>query len=80
MNEHLVVENREKFMVVTCSEGHYITNWDKEDIKLYTSAKTMYCPLNYDLSTYYCVTEEQHNEWMEKQKEALEKEYNEKIV
>lgn len=79
MNEHLIIENREKFMVVTCSEGHYITNWDKEDVRNYTSAKTMYCPLGYDISEYYCMTEEEHNRLMEQQREILEKEHNEKI-
>lgn len=72
MTEHLIIETREKFLVVTCREGHYITNWDKEDILKYTSAKVMYCPKNTDLNDYYCVTEEEHNELVEKQREAAE--------
>ena len=72
MTEHLIVETREKFLVVTCSEGHYITNWNKEDILKYTSAKVMYCPLNTDLNDYYCVTEEEHNELVEKQRDSVE--------
>lgn len=72
MNEHLTIEVKEKFLVVTCPEGHYITNWDKEDILAYSSAKTMYCPLSADLTGYYCVTEEEHNELVEKQREAAE--------
>ena len=71
MNEHLVIETTEKFIKVTCSEGHYITNWDKVDILQYTSAKVMYCPLNTDLSTYYCLTEEEHLKYEEEQLAAI---------
>lgn len=77
-NEHLIVENKEKFMVVSCSEGHYITNWDKKDVRNYTSAKKMYCPLGYDISGYYCVTEEEHNQLIKEQQILIEKEHNEK--
>lgn len=69
--EHLIIEVMEKFIKVTCSEGHFITNWDKVNILEYTCAKTMYTPLNADLSTYYCLTDEEHAEYEKKQMEAI---------
>lgn len=76
MNEHLIIEYNEKFNFnkVTCPEGHYITNWDKQDIREYTASKIMFCPTSLDLSNYYCLTEEEHNELMEKQEEEIMKE------
>lgn len=78
MNEHLIVEVNDKlnFKKVTCKEGHYITNWNKENVLDYTSAKTMYCPMNTDLESFYCVSEEEHNEIMEKQIKAAEELHN----
>lgn len=78
MNEHLIVEVNDKlnFKKVTCKEGHYITDWDKVDILKYTSAKTMYCPMNTDLEKFYCITEDEHNELMEKQYKAAEELHN----
>ncbi|MEE1226343.1 MAG: hypothetical protein UHM08_04470 [Bacteroidales bacterium] len=78
MNEHLIVEVNDKlnFKKVTCKEGHYITNWNKENVLDYTSAKTMYCPMNTDLEAFYCVSEEEHNEIMEKQIKAAEELHN----
>lgn len=74
VNEHLLVEKNEeyKFLKVTCSEGHYITNWDKEDILKYHSAKIMYTPLTADLSKYYCVTEEENAQYNEDREKAEE--------
>ena len=74
VNEHLLVETNDeyKFLKVTCKEGHYITNWDKEDILNYNSSKIMYCPLNIDLSKYYCVTEEENAQYYEDREKAEE--------
>ncbi len=79
MNEHLIVEINEKlnFKKVTCKEGHYITDWNKEDVIEYTSARTMYCPMSTDLTPFYCLTEEEHNKIMEDQRKALEALHNE---
>lgn len=49
------------YIEVKCTEGHYITNWDKKDIMEFTDAIMMYCPLDYDISGYYCLTVEEHN-------------------
>lgn len=78
MNEHLIVEVNDKlnFKKVTCKEGHYITNWNKENVLEYTSARTMYCPMNTDLEPFYCVTEEEHNDIMERQRIAAEELHN----
>lgn len=78
MNEHLIVEINEKlnFKKVTCKEGHYITDWNKENILDYTSAQIMYCPINVDLEPFYCVTDEAHNILMEEQRKAVEALHN----
>lgn len=72
--EHLKVEINEQynFKVVTCTEGHHITDWDKQDIKEFTSSTVMYCPLNYDLNNYYCVTDEEYETLMEQHRIAIE--------
>jgi hypothetical protein len=75
MNEHLKIEINEKcnFKVVTCTEGHYITDWDKKDILTFTSAKKMYCPMNYNLDNFYCITQEEYN-LLNEQKRVKEEE------
>lgn len=75
MNTHIITEVFEDkgYMKVTCKEGHYITNWNKENVMEFTSAKVMYCPLNIDLSSYYCITETEYNELMEAQREEYNK-------
>ena len=72
-NEHLIVEINEKFNFkkVTCKEGHYITDWNKENILDFTSSTTMYCPMDTDLSIYYCISEEEYNKLMEQQEIAF---------
>lgn len=74
VNKHLLGKTNDeyKFLKVTCKEGHYITNWDKEDILEYHSAKIMYTPLNADLSKYYCVTEEENAQYNEDREKAEE--------
>lgn len=55
------------YIEVKCTEGHYITNWDKKDILEFTDSKIMYCPLNYNLDAYYCLTDEEHNAYVAEQ-------------
>lgn len=78
MNEHLKVEINEKlnFKKVTCTENHYITNWDKKDIKDFTSAKVMYCPIEYSLDSFYCISDAEYEELNAKLEQALEDERN----
>lgn len=81
MEHKLIVEYNEtyNFNKVTCSEGHYLTSWDKQDIKEYSATKLMYCPVNANLDIYYCITDEEHNEYIKKQEEAFIDEENRKI-
>lgn len=72
MSEHLIVEKGEKYIKVTCSEGHYITKWNKENVLDFSYAKIMYCPLTIDLSVYYCLTDEEIERYNEEQRIAVE--------
>lgn len=77
MNTHnIIVEVNEerKFVKITCSEGHHITDWDGVDYRNYTSARIMYCPIGYDYSSFYCIDEETHLANMEKHLELIEQE------
>ena len=80
MDKHIKTEERKDkgFVKVWCDEGHYITNWDKQDIKDYTDAKIMYCPLIYDISKYYCVTDEEHTRYLAEQEAKAREEENNK--
>ena len=73
MNEHLIIQINEQynFKKVTCIEGHYLTDWDKNDILEYSATKVMFCPIKLDLSPYYCIDEEEHNNLMEQQLEKM---------
>ena len=77
---HLIIEYNEKynFNKITCPEGHYITDWDKQDIKQYTASTIMYAPTNVNLDNYYCITVAEHSEYMDKQLEELTKEEHER--
>ena len=71
------VNDKLNFKKVTCKEGHYITNWDRQNILDYTSAKIMFCPISTDLEPFYCITDEEHNLLMEElEKELRERENN----
>ena len=74
--EHLKIEYNEKynFNKVTCTEGHFITNWDGVDYREYTASTIMYAPVSVNLDEFYCVTEEQHKENLVKHLEAVEAE------
>ena len=76
MNKHLKVEVNEKYNYkkVSCTEGHRITNWDKEDIKSFTASTMMFCPMNYDLEQFYCITNEEYETLSAQHREAMEKE------
>lgn len=77
-NFKIIVDEAKGFTKVECVDGHYITNWNKEDIMEYTDAKVMYCPLGYDLEKFYCVTEEEHNTYLaEQEAKMLEMKNNE---
>lgn len=70
MEHKLIYTEKPNFVEITCTEGHYITNWDKEDITEFADAKLMICPLGFDVSGYYCITEEEHNTYLNQQIEA----------
>lgn len=68
-----IEENKDKgFIKVTCSEGCFMTEWNKENILEYTSFRTMYCPLNKDLSNIYCVSDEDNAKYEEEKEKAIE--------
>ena len=66
------------FVKVWCENGHYITNWNKQNIEDYTDAKIMYCPIGFDISTYYCVSDEEHTRYLEEQEAKAREEENNK--
>lgn len=76
MNEHLIVEINEmyNFKKITCKEGHYITDWNKEDILEFTASKIMFAPISTDLSGYYCITDEEYEKLMDEQLKIIERE------
>lgn len=59
------------FKKIWCSDGHYMTDWNKENIEQFTYSRIIYCPISLDHSNIYCITEEE--------KERLEKEQMEFI-
>lgn len=67
------IEYNEKynFNHITADEGMVITDWDKNDIKDYTSAKEMYCPVTVDLSLLYEISDEMDAEYKELQERAI---------
>lgn len=86
MAEHIIlVEFNEKhnFNKITCSEGCLMTTWvEGDDIRKYSASKLIFAPVSVDTSIYHCVTEEEHNEYMRLQEEAIladEEEMNREI-
>lgn len=76
MNGHIKVEYNEQynFNKVTCTEGHYITNWNGEDVKSFTASTIMYAPISVTFEDFYCVTEDEYNRLMDEQVKAIEEE------
>lgn len=70
------VEYNEKFNFnhITAEDGMVMTDWDKKDVKEYSSAKEMYCPVTVDLSAYYEISDEMDAEYKEAQEKAIREE------
>lgn len=66
-NIKIEIYTEKGYIKVECADGHYITDWDKKDILEFTDSKIMYCPLNYNLDAYYCLTDEEHNAYVAEQ-------------
>ena len=69
LNEHLSVEYKKNYKVLTADEGYKLTSWNKEDILDYFSARILCSPLDIDFSIYYTITIEE-DERLEAEKEA----------
>lgn len=67
------VEIKEKYKVLTAEDNHVITYWNKENILDFNYSKTLYCPLNEDITSYYEITEEEKNKLELEQLEELKK-------
>lgn len=74
MNTDFIIVNKGSFLEITCKEGHNITNWDKNDIKEFSSAKIMIAPTDYDLTKFYCLTDEENEKLMNEQIAAIQAE------
>lgn len=70
------IEYNEKFNFnhIIADEGMVITDWDKNDIKDYTSGKEMYCPVTVDLSRLYEISDEMDAEYREEQERVIKEE------
>lgn len=67
------VEIKEKYKVLTAEDNHVITYWNKENILDFNYSKSLYCPLNEDITSYYEITEEEKNKLELEQLEELKK-------
>lgn len=74
MEHKINIEFNEKFNFykLTCSEGHCMTDWNKEFIEDFTYSKIIYCPINKDHSNIYCITDEEKNRLEKEQLEFIE--------
>jgi hypothetical protein len=70
------IEYNEKFNFnhITAENGMVMTDWDKKDVKEYSSAKEMYCPVTVDLSAYYEISDADDAEYKEAQEKAIREE------
>ena len=71
----IVIEKNDKynFFKITCTEGHYLTTYNKgDDITLYSDSKEVYTPLTADTSKWHCVTDEEHVAYIEARDKAIE--------
>lgn len=74
------IEYNEKFNFkhISSEDGMVITDYTEDkDIKEYFSAKTMYCPVNVDLSVYFEISDEKDAEYKAAQEKAIEEEIRE---
>lgn len=58
----MTIETFEKYKVMTADEGLYITDWDGEDIMLFSYASKMFLGLNMPVEQYYEITAERKDE------------------
>ena len=71
--ENITIRETDKFIEITTDEGYVMTDWNGENILEYSSTKQLVCPVNYDYSAYYIVTDEDDAKYMELQLIEIEK-------
>lgn len=66
------------FIKLSCSEGHYITDWNEgDDIKNFFYCLVLCCPPDTDITKYRCITAEEGDR-LQQMREDAEREEMEK--
>ena len=71
--ENITIRRTDKFIEITTNDGYVMTDWNGENILEYSSAKQLVCPVNYDYSAYYTVTDEENERLLKEQIIEIEK-------
>lgn len=71
--ENITIRTTDRFIEITANEGYVMTDWNGDNILDYSSTKQMICPLGYDYSGYYTITDEDDTKYMELQLIEIEK-------
>lgn len=64
--------NKEKYLIIEADKGFLTSFQPTDDIKTYNGFKKAIKPLNSDLSIYREITESEHQDYLNQQKEAIE--------
>lgn len=66
--------NKQTYKELIAEEGFYITTYkDTDDILTYSGFKRSICPLDKEVSIYREISEAEHLEFLNKQKEAYDR-------
>ena len=69
----ITIRETDRFIEIYADNGYVLTNWNKDNILDYTSTKMLVCPLNYDYSGFYTISDEDDAKYMELQRIEIEK-------
>lgn len=71
-NINVEIYEDKNFKKIWCSEGHYMTNWDKENIEQFTYSRVIYAPIITNMDDLYCITDEECLKLQEEQRIYIE--------
>lgn len=68
------------FWVVTCPNGHLITEWNEgDDVREFSAFSIAYCPKDKDLTGYHCIEKERAEALYAERDALLQKEFEEEV-
>lgn len=58
-NINVEIFEEKGYKKIWCNEGHYMTDWNRENIEEFTYSRVIYAPIKTNVDSLYCITDEE---------------------